>query len=151
MVRVRAGVAAAVQSRTQHGLLRPRIDLPHRVDDRRRYQLHWHRDEDARTGMSLNRLPIFVYGTMTASFAAIFALPALTAGCVFLYLERQFHMHFFDAAQGGSPLLWQHLFWILGHPWVYIIVLPAMGMVSEMIPTFCRRPLVGYPYVALST
>jgi len=102
-------------------------------------------------GMSLNRLPIFVYGTMTASFAAIFALPALTAGCVFLYLERQFHMHFFDAAQGGSPLLWQHLFWILGHPWVYIIVLPAMGMVSEMIPTFCRRPLVGYPYVALST
>src|SRR5689334_10368503 len=72
-------------------------------------------------GMSLNRLPIFVYGTMTVSFSAIFALPALTAGCVFLYLERQFHMHFFDAAQGGSPLLWQHLFWILGHPWVYII------------------------------
>ena len=86
-----------------------------------------------------------------ASETAIFALPALTVGCAFLYLARTFHMHFFDAANGGSPLLWQHLFWILGHPWVYIIVLPAMGMISEIIPTFCRRPLVGYSYVALST
>jgi len=102
-------------------------------------------------GMSLNRLPIFVYGTMTVSFSVLFSLPALTAASVFLFFERRFGMHFFDAAQGGSPLLWQHLFWILGHPWVYIIVLPAMGMVSEMIPTFSRRPLVGYPYVALST
>ena len=102
-------------------------------------------------GMSLNRLPIFVYGTMTASFAAVFSLPALTVATTYLYFERHFHMHFFDAAQGGSPLLWQHLFWMFGHPWVYIIVLPAMGMVSEMVPTFCRRPLVAYPYVALST
>jgi len=102
-------------------------------------------------GMSLNRLPIFVYGTMTASFAAVFSLPALTVAATYLYFERHFHMHFFDAAQGGSPLLWQHLFWMFGHPWVYIIVLPAMGMVSEMVPTFCRRPLVAYPYVALST
>ena len=102
-------------------------------------------------GMSLNRLPIFIYGTMTASFAAVFSLPALTVAATYLYFERHFHMHFFDAAQGGSPLLWQHLFWMFGHPWVYIIVLPAMGMVSEMVPTFCRRPLVAYPYVALST
>ena len=102
-------------------------------------------------GMSLNRLPIFVYGTMTASFAAVFSLPALTVATTYLYFERHFHMHFFDAAQGGSPLLWQHLFWMFGHPWVYIIVLPAMGMVSEMVPTFCRRPLVAYPYVAMST
>ena len=102
-------------------------------------------------GMSLNRLPIFVYGTMTASFAAVFSLPALTVATTYLYFERHFHMHFFDAAHGGSPLLWQHLFWMFGHPWVYIIVLPAMGMVSEMVPTFCRRPLVAYPYVAMST
>jgi len=102
-------------------------------------------------GMSLNRLPLFLYGTMTASFSIVFALPALTAACVFLYFERRFGMHFYDVAHQGNPLLWQHLFWIFGHPWVYIIVLPAMGMISEIIPTFSRRPIVGYPMVALST
>jgi len=102
-------------------------------------------------GMSLNRLPIFLYGTMTASFSMIFALPALTVACTFLYFERRFGMHFYDAVNGGQPLLWQHLFWMFGHPWVYIVVLPAMGMISEIIPTFSRRPLVGYSLVALST
>jgi cytochrome c oxidase subunit I len=102
-------------------------------------------------GMSLNRMPLFLYGTMTASFAVIFALPSLTAACVFLFFERRFGMHFFDVAHGGHPLLWQHLFWIFGHPWVYIIVLPAMGMVSEVIPVFSRRPMVGYTFVALAT
>ncbi len=85
-------------------------------------------------GMSLNRMPIFLYGTMTASFAALFALPALSVACVFLFFERRFGMHFFDASHQGHPLLWQHLFWMFGHPWVYIVVLPAMGMVSEVIP-----------------
>src|SRR5581483_9884080 len=101
-------------------------------------------------GMSLNRMPVFMYGTMTASFSIIFALPALSAACVFLYLERRFGFHFYDATAGGSPLLWQHLFWIFGHPWVYVVVLPAMGMISDIIPVFSRRPIVGYTAVAIS-
>ncbi len=102
-------------------------------------------------GMSLDRLPILLWGTVTASVSILFALPSLTAACLFLYLDRHFGTHFYDAAHGGQPLLWQHLFWIFGHPWVYIIVLPAMSMASDMIPVFCRRPLVGYAYVALAT
>ncbi len=102
-------------------------------------------------GMSINRIPIFMWGTTTTSFAVVFALPALTVACVMLYLDRRFGTHFFDSSAGGHPLLWQHLFWIFGHPWVYIIVLPAMGIVSDTLPTFCRRPLVGYTFVALST
>lgn len=102
-------------------------------------------------GMSLNRLPIFVWGTLTTSFAIVFAAPALTAACALLFLDRRLGTHFFDPALGGSALLWQHLFWSFGHPWVYIIVLPAMGIVSDLIPTFARRPLVGYTFVALAT
>ncbi|HEY3747365.1 MAG TPA: cbb3-type cytochrome c oxidase subunit I, partial [Gemmatimonadaceae bacterium] len=102
-------------------------------------------------GMSVNRLPIFVWGTITVSVAIVFAIPALTVDLVFLFFDRAFGMHFFDPGAGGQPLLWQHLFWIFGHPWVYIIVLPAMGMVSDILPVFCRRPLVGYTYVALAT
>ena len=102
-------------------------------------------------GMSINRLPIFMWGTLTSSFSILFALPALTVACVMLYLDRRFGTHFFDATAGGHPLLWQHLFWIFGHPWVYIVVLPAMGIVSDALPTFCRRPLVGYTAVALAT
>jgi cytochrome c oxidase subunit I len=102
-------------------------------------------------GMSINRLPIFIWGTLTTSFAVLFAMPSLTAACIMLYFDRRFGMHFFDAAAGGHPLLWQHLFWIFGHPWVYIVVLPAMGIMSDMIPTFCRRPLAGYTFVALAT
>jgi cytochrome c oxidase subunit I len=102
-------------------------------------------------GMSINRLPIFIWGTLTTSFAVLFAMPSLTAACIMLYFDRRFGMHFFDAVAGGHPLLWQHLFWIFGHPWVYIVVLPAMGIMSDMIPTFCRRPLAGYTFVALAT
>jgi cytochrome c oxidase subunit I len=102
-------------------------------------------------GLSINRLPIFMWGTTTISFAILFSLPALSAACVMLYLDRRFGTHFFDTAAGGHPLLWQHLFWIFGHPWVYIVVLPAMGIVSDALPTFCRRPLVGYTLVALAT
>ena len=102
-------------------------------------------------GMSVNRLPIFVWGTLTVSVAILFAVPALTADLLFLFFDRRLGMHFFDPSAGGQPMLWQHLFWIFGHPWVYIIVLPAMGMVSDILPVFCRRPLVGYTYVALAT
>lgn len=102
-------------------------------------------------GMSINRMPILVWGTLTASIANLFAVPALSAACLLLWLDRQFGMHFFDIAGGGQPILWQHLFWVFGHPWVYALVLPAMGIVSDALPTFCRRPLVGYTMVALAT
>jgi cytochrome c oxidase subunit I len=102
-------------------------------------------------GMSLNRLPIQIWGTLTASIANLLVIPAVSLAFFLLWLDRQYGTHFFDARAGGQPLLWQHLFWIFGHPWVYAIVLPAMGMVSEGLPVFCRRPLVGYSLVALST
>ncbi len=102
-------------------------------------------------GMSVNRLPILVWGTLTASVANLFAVPALSAACLLLWLDRQFDMQFFNVEGGGDPLLWQHLFWIFGHPWVYALVLPAMGLVSDALPVLCRRPLVGYTAVALAT
>jgi cytochrome c oxidase subunit I len=102
-------------------------------------------------GMSLDRVPVILWGTLTVSFLIVFFIPALTVASTFLYLDRNVGTHFFDAANGGHPLLWQHLFWIFGHPWVYIVVLPAMGLASDIIPTFCRRPLAGYTFVALAT
>jgi cytochrome c oxidase subunit 1/cytochrome c oxidase subunit I+III len=101
-------------------------------------------------GMSINRVPILTWGTLTASVANLLAVPAVSLCFFLLWMDRQFGTHFFDAGE-GQPLLWQHLFWMFGHPWVYAIVLPAMGMVSDALPTFCRRPLVGYTAVALST
>ena len=102
-------------------------------------------------GMSINRLPIMIWGTTTVSVGNLLAVPSVSLAFFLLWLDRQFGTHFFDAADGGQPLLWQHLFWIFAHPWVYIIVLPAMGMVSDGLPVFCRRPLVGYTLVALAT
>ncbi|MGA0587369.1 cytochrome c oxidase subunit I [Dyella sp. KRB-257] len=102
-------------------------------------------------GMLISRMPLFLYSTGTISMLIVLALPALTAGCVFLELQRNWGFHFFDAANGGTPLLWQHLFWFFGHPWVYVIFLPATGMVSMILPVMARRPICGYVYVALST
>ena len=102
-------------------------------------------------GMSINRLPIMIWGTLTANAANLLVVPAVSLAFFLLWMDRQFGTHFFDPIGGGQPLLWQHLFWIFGHPWVYAIVLPAMGMVSEGLPVFCRRPLVGYALVVLST
>jgi cytochrome c oxidase subunit 1/cytochrome c oxidase subunit I+III len=102
-------------------------------------------------GMSIDRVPILVWGTLTASVANIFAIPAVSLAFLLLWMDRNIGTHFFDATGGGSALLWQHLFWMFGHPWVYAIVLPAMGMVSDGLPVFCRRPLVGYSVVALAT
>ncbi len=102
-------------------------------------------------GMSIDRLPILVWGTLTANAANLVVVPAVSLAFFLLWMDRQFGTHFYDAAHNGQPLLWQHLFWIFGHPWVYAIVLPAMGMVSDGLPVFCRRPLVGYSLVALST
>jgi cytochrome c oxidase subunit I len=102
-------------------------------------------------GMAINRVPILVWGTLTASVGNLLAVPAVSLAFFLLWLDRQIGTHFFDVTNGGKPLLWQHLFWMFGHPWVYVIVLPAMGIVSDALPTFCRRPLVGYAAVALST
>jgi cytochrome c oxidase subunit I+III len=101
-------------------------------------------------GMSLNRIPIFVWGELAMAFQIVFALPALTLANVMLELERQFGFHFFTPEGGGDPLLWQHLFWIFGHPEVYIIALPAFGIASAIIPTWSRRPIVGYTYIVLA-
>ena len=102
-------------------------------------------------GMSINRVPILVWGTLTVSVANILVIPCVSLAFFLLWADRNLGTHFFDVSAGGQPLLWQHLFWMFGHPWVYAIVLPAMGMVSDALPTFCRRPLVGYSLVALAT
>jgi cytochrome c oxidase subunit 1/cytochrome c oxidase subunit I+III len=102
-------------------------------------------------GMSINRLPIMVWGTLTASVGNVLAVPAVSLAFFLHWLDRRFGTHFYDVPTGGQPLLWQHLFWMFGHPWVYAIVLPAMGIVSDALPVFCRRPLFGYTVVALST
>jgi heme/copper-type cytochrome/quinol oxidase subunit 1 len=102
-------------------------------------------------GMTFDKMPLLMYSTGTTSVLIVLALPALTAACVFLLLDRQWGTHFFDTRLGGSPLLWQHLFWFFGHPWVYIIFLPATGMISVMLPTYARRPLAGFRWVAAAT
>ena len=101
-------------------------------------------------GMSLNRMPLFCFAMLATAFALVFALPPLTVDLVFLELDRTLGFHFFDVAQGGSSLLWQHLFWIFGHPEVYIIVLPAFGIATAIIPTFARRRMVAFALVALA-
>jgi cytochrome c oxidase subunit 1/cytochrome c oxidase subunit I+III len=102
-------------------------------------------------GMAISRMPLFLYSTLTVSFVILFALPSLTAACIFLELDRRWGTHFFGIANGGDTFLWQQLFWFFGHPWVYVIFLPATGMISLIIPVFCRRPIVGYPFVAIAT
>ena len=102
-------------------------------------------------GMSVNRMPLLLYSTSTMSVLSVLALPSLTLACLCLELDRNYGTHFFDSAGGGEPLLWQHLFWFFGHPWVYIIFLPATGMISMLLPVFARRPIVGYAYVAVAT
>jgi len=101
-------------------------------------------------GMSLMRMPVFVWMTFVVSFLLIFALPVLTVDLFLAFFDGQYGTHFFDVAGGGNPVLWQHLFWLFGHPEVYVLILPAMGIVSEVLPVFSRKPLFGYPVVVLS-
>jgi cytochrome c oxidase subunit I len=101
-------------------------------------------------GMSFNRMPLFCFAFLSASFGLLFALPSLTAATIFLFLDRTIGTHFFDAAQGGSALLWQHLFWIFGHPEVYILVVPAFGIATVVIPAFTQRRMVAFPLVAIA-
>jgi cytochrome c oxidase subunit I len=95
-------------------------------------------------GMSLDRIPLFVWSMLVTSFLVIMAMPAIMFASSTLILDRLVGTHFFNPAEGGDVLLWQHLFWFFGHPEVYIIFLPAVGMVSTMISTFARRPVFGY-------
>jgi cytochrome c oxidase subunit I len=102
-------------------------------------------------GMTIRRLPLFVWMTLVTSVLIILAMPALNADLVMLLIDRQLQGNFFAAAAGGSAILWQHFFWAFGHPEVYIMVLPAFGIISEVIPVFSRKPIFGYGYVAAST
>ena len=101
-------------------------------------------------GMSLMRMPVFVWMSLVVQFLLIFALPVITIGLVELLFDRRFGTHFFDPGAGGDPILWQHLFWLFGHPEVYILILPAMGIVSEILPVFSRKPLFGYAFIVFS-
>ncbi|HVF32212.1 MAG TPA: cytochrome c oxidase subunit I [Acidimicrobiales bacterium] len=101
-------------------------------------------------GMTLMRMPVFVWMTLVANFLLLFAMPIITVALFLLMFDRQFGANFFNPAAGGDPVLWQHLFWLFGHPEVYILILPAMGIVSEILPTFSRKPLFGYPVVVFS-
>lgn len=105
-------------------------------------------------GMSVNRFPIVAWGTLTANAGGLLSIPVVSIAFLLLWLDRNFGTQFYSSGAGnlaGKPLLWQHLFWMWGHPWVYMIVLPAQGIVSDCLPVFCRRPLVGYTAVVLAT
>jgi len=102
-------------------------------------------------GMTLRRLPLFVWINFVNSFIVIFALPVLNAGLVMLLMDRQLGTSFFMEREGGSSILWQHIFWSFGHPEVYILALPAFGIISEVIPVFSRKPIFGYEFVAVSS
>ena len=101
-------------------------------------------------GMTMMRMPVFIWMTLITSILLVLAFPVITVGLVELVMDRNFGTHFFDTAGGGDPILWQHLFWVFGHPEVYILILPPMGVVSEILPTFSRKPLFGYPVVVFS-
>jgi len=102
-------------------------------------------------GLTLRRLPLFVWMVFINSFLVILALPFLNAAIVMLFIDRHLGTHFFVPAHGGSAVMWQHFFWAFGHPEVYIMVLPAFGIISEIVPVFARRPIFGYEFVAGST
>jgi len=101
-------------------------------------------------GMTLFRMPVFVWMTLVTSFLIIFAMPVIAVALFELTFDRLFDANFFNAEAGGNPLLWQHMFWLFGHPEVYILILPAFGIISEILPTFSRKPLFGYAFVVFS-
>src|SRR6201995_1298992 len=101
-------------------------------------------------GMSFNRMPLFCFAQLAAAFGLLFALPALTLDAIFLFLDRNVGTHFFDVARGGSALLWQQLFWFFGHPEVYILIVPAFGIATSVIPAFTGRRMQSFPLVAIA-
>ncbi len=101
-------------------------------------------------GMRLLRMPVFVWMALVVAFLLVFSLPIIAIALFMVIFDRQFGTLFFDATQGGDPVLWQHLFWLFGHPEVYVLILPAMGIVSEVLPVNSRKPLFGYPAVVFA-
>jgi cytochrome c oxidase subunit I len=101
-------------------------------------------------GLTMKRLPLFVWMMLIASVLVVLALPVLNASLVMLLIDRQLQAHYFLPSQGGNAVIWQHFFWTFGHPEVYILALPAFGMISEVIPVFSRKPIFGYEFVAAS-
>ena len=101
-------------------------------------------------GMRLMRMPVFTWMTFAVSFLLAFSLPIIAIALFYVTFDRQFGTTFFLTEGGGDPILWQHLFWLFGHPEVYILILPAFGIVSEVLPTFSRKPLFGYPAIVFA-
>jgi cytochrome c oxidase subunit 1 len=101
-------------------------------------------------GLTMMRLPVFTWMALVTSFLLVLAMPAIAIALVEVIFDRHFGTHFFEVSGGGQPILWQHLFWVFGHPEVYILILPPMGYISEILPTFSRKPLFGYPIVVFS-
>ena len=102
-------------------------------------------------GMTLFRMPIFVWTVLATATLILLATPVLTAGMIALFIDRNYGGAFFEPSAGGNPILWQHIFWFFGHPEVYIVILPAMGVVSEILPVFSRKPLFGYRAFVFAT
>src|SRR5438128_8151500 len=101
-------------------------------------------------GMSFFKMPMFIWMALVVNFLLLFAMPVIAVALFQLMFDTMFGTNFFNPAAGGLPVLWQHMFWLFGHPEVYILILPAMGIVSEVLPTFSRKPLFGYSIVAFS-
>ena len=101
-------------------------------------------------GMSLMRMPVFTWMTLITAILLVLAFPVITVALIELLFDRSFGTNFFVVANGANPILWQHLFWVFGHPEVYILILPSMGIVSEIIPTFAKKPLFGYSTIVLA-
>jgi cytochrome c oxidase subunit I len=101
-------------------------------------------------GMTLMKMPIFTWMALITQFLLLFAIPVLTVAQVLLAMDRLYGANFFNVDAGADPLLWQHLFWIFGHPEVYLMILPAFGIVSEILPVFSRKPIFGYPFIVFS-
>ena len=101
-------------------------------------------------GMRINLVPLYVWYVLVAAAMIVFAFPPLITGSMLLEIERAFHWPFFNPAGGGDPLLWQHLFWLFGHPEVYIIFLPSVALIAMIVPTCARRPMVGYSWIVLA-
>jgi cytochrome c oxidase subunit 1 len=102
-------------------------------------------------GMSLTRMPLFVWTILVYSYMIVAVISSIAATLAMLLIDRNFDGTFFDPTQGGAPLLWQHLFWFMGHPEVYIMILPAFGILNEVIPVFARKPIFGYKALAIAT
>lgn len=100
--------------------------------------------------MALNQMPLYCWYILVMALMIVFGFPPLILGSILLEVERALGFPFFDVHRGGDPVLWQHLFWLFGHPEVYIIFLPAVGIVSTLIPVFARRAMIGYRWIVLA-